>query len=696
MAAISPHVGSAGKLFAGDIDMKRASLVRLRQGTEDAPIFLFSGTHANSNELATLASCARNPKAMIGVDYCERNDDGGFPMTVAAMADRSFSAIRALQRRGPYYMVGYSFGGLVAIETARLLRESGEEIALLGLIDTFFDRRYWPTGILLRSHLVRLLRMPPSTAIPIFFSLARRIVIRFLKRQSRLASTIATPKAGHRSAAEEHCLTAMANYRPRYYPGTITLFLAENHDHGCNLAKLWRNMASEVESWPVLGTHLGLVNDGTSSTNLGIALDRCLDDLNSAANEPRSSSYAPKVLLITARRWPTTTRLALALSEAGFMVEALCPTGHSLAQVKFVNKAYGYFPLSPLRSLRDAIAASQPDLIIPSDDIVAGQLHKLYELTNAKDSVSRKLRSLIARSLGAPENYSILYSRAQIASVAQSAGVLSPTVTDIRNHDELACQLERIGFPAVLKIDGSSGGMGVAIVRDQAEARRNFGKLAAYHNVARALKRLIVDSDANLILPYLRRAPAQISIQRFIYGRPANAAVACWNGEVLAQVCVEVLASNGATGPATVVRVIAHPGMSQAVERMVRALKLSGLCGFDFILDSSDEGAYLVDLNPRATQTCHLVSYEGTQPVASLAAKLRGLPIVDDLRGSHCKPIVLFPHGLVCDPKSPYSQYAQSDLPAKFPEFVKFGLGFHQAKNRFLAKFIRFTREKWH
>ena len=407
------------------------------------------------------------------------------------------------------------------------------------------------------------------------------------------------------------------------------------------------------------------------------------------------SNRAPKVLLVTAYRWPTTTRLALAICEAGLAVEALCPAGHSLARVKFVSKVYRYRPLTPLRDLRIAIAASEPDLIIPSDDTTAAQLHELYRLSDPTDCAGNKLRSIIARSLGDPTGYPIFYSRARMASLASGAGVLSPTTTNIRNYDELLDQLENVGLPAVLKSDGSFGGMGVALVRTRAEARHMFGRLAAYNSVARTIKRLIVDRDANLILPCLRRDSPQISIQPFIVGERANAAVACWKGAVLAQVFVKVIASNEETGPATVVSVIAHPGMSQAVERLVRALNLSGLCGFDFILDSKDGSAHLIDFNPRATQTCHLLSSERTRPVVSLAAKLRGLPpVVDDRLVPHPGPIALFPHSLASQPNNSYSKYAETDLPTKSPELVKIGLEFHRQSNRFLAKAFRLANKK--
>ena len=492
---------------------------------------------------------------------------------------------------------------------------------------------------------------------------------------------------------------AMGKYRPRYYDGKITLFDVKNDnaapEFGCEPIELWRRLASEIECRTIPGTHIGIVRDDALVSSLAAVLDRAIDDLSPAVVPILAPSHAPRVLLVTACSWLTTTRLALALSEAGFTVEALCPAGHSLTRVKFVSATYRYRVLRPISSLRHAIEKAKPDLIIPSDDCTAAQLHELYTRSSTTDADANKIRTLIARSLGDPKQYPIFYARDRVASLAHTAEVPCPTVVTIRNEEELQCQLDRIGLPAVLKADGSSGGMGVAIVNSRAEAESAFQKLSGYPGIIRALKRLIIDRDASLILPSLRYAGARVSIQPLVHGQPANAAVACWNGEVLAHVCVEVLASAGATGPARVVRVISHPGMSLAVERMTRALRLSGLCGFDFILNSTDRSAHLIEFNPRATQTCHLVGSDGEQLFASLAKKLCGANLVDGARPPNCGPIVLFPHGLEFDPKSSYWPYADVDTPRNSPELIDLGLEFNRKKNQFFAKGFRRWREKY-
>lgn len=401
-------------------------------------------------------------------------------------------------------------------------------------------------------------------------------------------------------------------------------------------------------------------------------------------------SQAPKVLLITAYRWPSTARLAHALSEAGLTVEAVCPFDHSLTRMTCVKRSYRYGAMSPLRHLRSAIVKSSPDLIIPGDDTSASQLHELYRSADAGPG-GDKIRPLIAHSLGDPIGYPNFYSRARIAAIANAAGVLSPETTNLHDQGDLLDQLVKVGLPAVLKVDGSFGGMGVEVVHTRAEAERAFTRLSSYNSSARALKRLMVDRDANLVLPLVRRARPQISIQRFLTGRPANSAVACWRGTLLTQVCVEVAASRGATGPATVVNVIEHSGMSQAVERLVRELGLSGLCGFDFILDARDGSAHLIDFNPRATQTCHLISSERTQPTLWLAAKLRGMsPVVEDHVSLPCGPITLFPHCL--KDFSEGHDLTGADPSSRSPELLKIGLEFHRRNDRFLARAVRLAQ----
>jgi thioesterase domain-containing protein len=66
-----------------------------------------------------------------GIDGVERPHD-----TVEEIAAYLVEEMRKIQPEGPYHVGGVSFGGMVAFEAARQLREMGEETALLVMMDT--------------------------------------------------------------------------------------------------------------------------------------------------------------------------------------------------------------------------------------------------------------------------------------------------------------------------------------------------------------------------------------------------------------------------------------------------------------------------------------------------------------------------------------------------------------------------------
>lgn len=69
--------------------------------------------------------------------YAFSNERGVVPSDdLVAMAEQYVSAMRKVQPMGPYHLLGYSFGGIVAYEMARQLLQSGEQVGGLYLIDS--------------------------------------------------------------------------------------------------------------------------------------------------------------------------------------------------------------------------------------------------------------------------------------------------------------------------------------------------------------------------------------------------------------------------------------------------------------------------------------------------------------------------------------------------------------------------------
>jgi enterobactin synthetase component F len=59
--------------------------------------------------------------------------------SIAEMARAYVDAVRSVQPGGPYYLMGWSFGGVVAHAMAGLLEAEGEEVGRLFLIDSYFS-----------------------------------------------------------------------------------------------------------------------------------------------------------------------------------------------------------------------------------------------------------------------------------------------------------------------------------------------------------------------------------------------------------------------------------------------------------------------------------------------------------------------------------------------------------------------------
>ncbi len=389
------------------------------------------------------------------------------------------------------------------------------------------------------------------------------------------------------------------------------------------------------------------------------------DDERDPALEPArltagSRLENPRILLAATLRWPLAARLAIAFARLGCPVQAWCPPGHPLEKTRAVGRIHYHGTLALLESLAAAIHEAAPDLVVPCDDDAAILLHQLHEVSYGTAALAMA-RRVIERSLGTPASCSLATARAELMRLAMTEAIRVPASARLSGPADLAEWSAHSGFPAVLKSDHSWGGQGVAVVRDDEEALAAF-HLATHPTWKRALAHLILRRDPSHVLRRFGGARPAVTVQKFIAGRPANRAVACWQGEVLAGISVVALHTQGDTGPATVVQVIDNEEMAESARRMVRALGLSGFCGLDFIIEAGTGDAYLIEVNPRATPISYLALGAGQDLIAALQTRFRGRPAqkVEAIRGD---VIAMFPGEWRRDPTSPYLQSAFHDVP---------------------------------
>ena len=381
------------------------------------------------------------------------------------------------------------------------------------------------------------------------------------------------------------------------------------------------------------------------------------------------SSKPPKVLLVCTVRWFATARLAKALLDAGCELEAVCPIDHPIGKLRAKLPHYRYHPLMPELSIGSAIAQARPDFVIPCDDLATQVFHRLYE--RARRAGATDICDLFERSLGDAEGFPVTTSRARLMSSAAEVGVRVPTTVVAQTLPELDRVLNDIGFPCVLKTDGTFGGRGVRIVRSRFDATRTWRTLSSPPSPARAIKRALINRDGNYLLPSLRRTRPVLNVQQFVSGGDANSTVACRGGRVLASITVAVVETLGEQGPSSVVQIIDNPEITQAVAKIVGHLKLTGLFGFDFVLERMTGDPYLIEMNPRATQICHVPTQDGRDLAGALAAELSGVDCARRVPIMAGGLVSFFPQEWLRDPESPSLQMTYHDVPWDEPELIR-------------------------
>jgi ATP-grasp domain len=352
------------------------------------------------------------------------------------------------------------------------------------------------------------------------------------------------------------------------------------------------------------------------------------------------------------------------------MVSAVCPMpSHPCLKTRAVRQVFPYSRLRPLESLITAIAAFDPQIIVPCDERGLRHLHQLHAWASAREGRDGRIATLIERSLGAPESYPIVSSRHKLLCIARDERILAPATNSINTVEELDAWSAQQPLPWVLKADGTWGGGGVRFAHSRQEADQFFKVLSQSARVTAVLRRLILQRDRLRYLAELNRSKRPVIVQAYVQGRPANCAVVCWQGKILAGIGVEAVSAESPEGPAIVVRVVNNSAMMLAAERIARRLSLSGFFGLDFMIEDGTNHTYLIEMNPRCTPLSHLQLGRGRDLVGALKAQLAGEPFVETPSVTRNDMIAYFPRAWVA--QSEFLQSSFQDVPQDEPELIK-------------------------
>lgn len=226
-------------------------LVMLKPGIAGSSLFIVSGLGGGPAEFFQLAKYMQTPYGIFGLQPrgIEGFDDPC--STIEDMAEFYLKAIVRFQPRGPYFLAGYSLGGLVAMEMARTLTSNGQAVALLTMIDSYPDIEFLAMGQRLRLHLQRTKQRALNFVRP----RGARIRLGGLASQDKI-STFAPAFERVREAA----YGALRRYQPRPYPSAVKFVrAAEVTEFPANPKAVWSQLVAEIEVETVPGDHLGML-----------------------------------------------------------------------------------------------------------------------------------------------------------------------------------------------------------------------------------------------------------------------------------------------------------------------------------------------------------------------------------------------------------------------------------------------------
>ncbi|MFJ8822360.1 amino acid adenylation domain-containing protein [Streptomyces sp. NPDC102467] len=132
-AALATRIGSAAPVSGDALDV----LLPLRPGGERPPLFAIHPAGGISWCYAGLTARLDRDQPVHGIQARGLTADGPLPATLWEQAADYVTRIRAIRPHGPYRLLGWSVGGILAHTVAVLLQEAGERVDFLALLDAF-------------------------------------------------------------------------------------------------------------------------------------------------------------------------------------------------------------------------------------------------------------------------------------------------------------------------------------------------------------------------------------------------------------------------------------------------------------------------------------------------------------------------------------------------------------------------------
>lgn len=222
VSALSAHLDElAARVSAGAVAEPASSVVPIHRGGSLPPLFCISGAGGTPFAEGRLAELLGENQPVYGLEYPYAAGRSFERLEIAEMARAFLRDIRRVQPDGPYYLSGFSAGGVVAYELARLMRAEREAVGLLVLLDAFNPAlSKWSS----RERFANFVRLAYHHGVNYA---AYRLGLRVQLKATLAARRLFAGRAGLTPPGDMPVRgafsTALSEYRPQSYDGDVLL-----------------------------------------------------------------------------------------------------------------------------------------------------------------------------------------------------------------------------------------------------------------------------------------------------------------------------------------------------------------------------------------------------------------------------------------------------------------------------------------
>jgi amino acid adenylation domain-containing protein len=271
-----------------------SSLVVIQGGDQRPPFFCIHAAGGNVLEYRDLARALGPDQPFYGLQAKGLDGKQGPHTTIKEMAAHYIAEMCEVQPEGPYLIGGRSSGGTIAFEMACQLSAAGQEVALLALLDTYpagYFKLLPGSGTLgqrasryakkLESHLENLRQLGARAKVAYLRNKLRyapdKIKHKLYRRAYKLHKRFGRPLPPVLKNIEEINFTAVKDYVPQTYAGSVTLFLASDLTADYDLHDGWRELVEGgIDTHEIPGNHINIIKEPYVSA-LAEKLRSCLD-----------------------------------------------------------------------------------------------------------------------------------------------------------------------------------------------------------------------------------------------------------------------------------------------------------------------------------------------------------------------------------------------------------------------------------